>query len=243
MFAAVCVVLAAAGHSIASGRTVPVWSLALGWLSVVAITAPLAGRERGLPGIAGLLAIGQVTLHAVFNVGQMCGSVPLSGAGTLPGSTGGSGGLLTLAGRLVCGGHGGHGGHLTADSARHLVTAAGLHLPAAAGQPASGTALHVTGMGSGCTLPMLLGHLLAAVVAGWLLRRGESALWRLVRGVSKLATAVRRAFAAAAALAEPVRYAGPRAACAPRADRTPPRTVLLRHSLDRRGPPCWVTAA
>jgi hypothetical protein len=72
VFTAVCVVLAAGGHSLASGRTVPVGALVCGWLAVFAVTAPLAGRERSLPGIAALLAVGQIALHAVFSMGQAC---------------------------------------------------------------------------------------------------------------------------------------------------------------------------
>ncbi|MFD9204507.1 hypothetical protein ACFWDP_40380, partial [Streptomyces anthocyanicus] len=59
VFTAVCVVLAAAGHSIASCATVPLWSLGVGFLAVFAVAAPLAGRERSLPGITVLLATGQ----------------------------------------------------------------------------------------------------------------------------------------------------------------------------------------
>src|SRR4051794_31835685 len=72
VFTAVCVVLAAAGHTLASGAPVPVWSLVFGWLAVLAVVAPLAGRERTLPGIAAALAAGQLALHTVFGAGQMC---------------------------------------------------------------------------------------------------------------------------------------------------------------------------
>lgn len=251
VFAAVCVALAAAGHTVASGRTVPVWSLVLGWLAVGAVVAPLAGRERTLPGIAALLAAGQFALHAVFSLGQMS-TAPLPGTasgfgpGRASGAGGSDGGLLALAARLVC--HGA-GDRLTPGGAQHIVTAAGLHLPAAAqptaggaGTSAAGGVLHMAGTGSSCALAMVLGHLLAAAVAGWLLRRGEVALWRVVRGVSQFATAVRRAFAAAAMLAEPVPCARPRAARTPR-DCHAPRAVRLRHSLDRRGPPSLAPAA
>src|SRR5437763_1966421 len=78
VFTAVCVVLAAAGHTAASGRTVPVWSLAFGWLAVFAVVAPLAGRERSLPGIAAALAAGQLALHTAFGAGQACATLPSS---------------------------------------------------------------------------------------------------------------------------------------------------------------------
>lgn len=249
LFAAVCVVLAAAGHTLASGTPVPGWSLALGWLGVVAVVAPLAGRERTLPSITASLAAGQLTLHMVFGAGQMCAT-----PGLTP-SSGGDGGLLTVAARLVCGTH---AAALTPQSAQQIVSAAGLgpHAAHTAGMPgmappAGLTARSLLASLPLCSLPMLLAHLLAAVVAGWLLRRGEAALWRLVRlsvrGAAELTgfspAAVRRAHALLAALtaglAGAPRHGPPRTEGAPRAAL---RTVLLRHSLARRGPPVALAA-
>jgi hypothetical protein len=97
---------------------------------------------------------------------------------------------------------------------------------------------------------MLLGHLLAATAAGWLLRRGEVALWLLIRlsrrGVAGLValtgTALRWACALLAALAAAAPSARLRTAAAgvPRARH---RTVWLRHSVARRGPPAYGLAA
>jgi hypothetical protein len=253
---AVCVVLAAAGHTMASGRTVPGWSLVLGWLAVFAVVAPLAGRERTLPGISALLAVGQLALHAVFNAGQVCA------ASALPGSGAPDRGLMAVATRLVCDNS---RLLLTPASARQVVLRAGLdpaalgaqgHMP---GMDMTGTqAMRMPGVTGGsamaasmCSLPMLLGHLLAAVVAGWLLRRGEAALWRLIRlsargaaGLSALSPAVlRRAHALLSALAARVPYAGPRTRCLTRGASARHRTVWLRHCLARRGPPAVVLAA
>ncbi|MEC3995579.1 hypothetical protein VSR01_19425 [Actinacidiphila sp. DG2A-62] len=281
LFAAACVVLAGAGHTLASARPVPAWSLVLGWLAVFAFTAPLAGRERTLPGIAGLLAAGELALHAVFSTGQMCGQAAASRAA---GAAGADNGLTSLAARLLCGG----AGHAapTPTAAQAVLARAGLDplslaRTAAAGHPYAadthgGVPTAMAGMpgmggaGGGTTglahapaagltafvtmfsLPMLLGHLLAAVVAGWLLRRGEAALWRLlrlsVRGAAGLAAlspaALRRAFALLAALAGTAPGTRLRQArrygALGRARR--PRTVLLRHSLARRGPPAGLAA-
>ncbi|MFC4034078.1 hypothetical protein ACFO3J_21745 [Streptomyces polygonati] len=280
VFTAVCVVLAAAGHTMASGRTVPGWSLVLGWLAVFAVVAPLAGRERTLPGIAALLAAGQLVLHAVFNVGQMCATMPgmmagamsgtmsgsmsasMSGtaAGTVAGSGSGSGGLglMAVAARLVCDNH---GLRLTPAAARQVVVNAGLDPATLGARPqlpgtgqASAVARSMTSLPSlmsMCSLPMLLGHLLAALVAGWLLRRGEAALWRLirlsVRGVSSLSAlspaVLRRAWALLSALAARVPYAGPRTRRATREAGARHRTVWLRHCLAGRAPPVVVLAA
>ncbi|WP_329133991.1 hypothetical protein OG552_17560 [Streptomyces sp. NBC_01476] len=270
VFTAVCVVLAAAGHSIASGRTVPGWSLVLGWLAVFAVVAPLAGRERSLPGIAALLAAGQIVLHTVFSAGQMCAGAA-SAMATGPGSS--DRGLMAVAARLVCDNA---GLRLTPSSARQVVLDAGLdpatvgahlhmpgmdmtgaqaaHLAGASGIPGAGpftTAASMASMSSMCSLPMLLGHLLAAVVAGWLLRRGEAALWQLirlsVRGAATLSAlspaALRRAYALLSALAAGVPYARRRTRRAAWEAGARHRTVWLRHCVARRGPPAVVLAA
>jgi hypothetical protein len=250
VFTAVCVVLAAAGHTLASGAPVPVWSLVFGWLAVLAVVAPLAGRERTLPGIAAALAAGQLALHTVFGAGQMCATQSLT-----PSSDNG-GGLLSLAARLVCDGH---GAQLTAQSARQIVINAGidpngpLSMPDMPGMaPQSGGHAHLATTALPiCSLPMLLGHLLAAVVAGWLLRRGEAALWRLVRlsvrGAAELAelspAVVRRAHALLSVLAGWAPAARPRRIRRTGdAGRAGYRTVLLRHSVARRGPPVALAA-
>jgi hypothetical protein len=262
VFTAVCVVLAAAGHTLASGRGVPGWSLAVGWVVVFAVAAPLAGRERSMPGIAGLLAVGQIALHSVFNVGQVCASVAAaSAAGGASGTSGGGsgGGLMAVATRLVCAAD---GPRLTPATARQVVLNAGLDpsklgVTHVGGSGMAGMSMPAGGTGAGahavmvmplCSLPMLLGHLLAAVVAGWLLRRGESALWRLVRlsvrGASELPSlsvlapaALRRAYALVSALAAgvPGGWLRIRAGADLAAGRH--RTVWLRHSVARRGPP------
>lgn len=250
VFTAVCVVLAAAGHTLASGAPVPVWSLVFGWLAVLAVVAPLAGRERTLPGIAAALAAGQLALHTVFGAGQMCATQSLT-----PSSDNG-GGLLSIAARLVCGGH---GVRLTTQSARQVVVTAGItpngplpmpDMPGMTRQAGGGAHLTMAALPI-CSLPMLLGHLLAAVVAGWLLRRGEAALWRLVRlsvrGAAGLAgfspAVVRRAHALLSALAAGVPAVMPGGIRRTGEDRGAGyRTVLLRHSVARRGPPVATAA-
>lgn len=95
------------------------------------------------------------------------------------------------------------------------------------------------------SLSMLLGHVLAAVAAGWLLRRGDQALLRLMElsahGVAEgaLVRSLRGALALVRALRAglPGPEAGPRprhsALFAPPA----PHTTALQHSVIRRGPP------
>lgn len=214
VFTAVCVVLAAAGHTVASGAAVPGWSLALGWLGVFAVIAPLAGRERTMPGICAALAAGQLTLHIVFGAGQAAlrpnGPALVPGTHVMPG-------MGSMPGMAREGGGGVH--------------CLSFVLPL-------------------CSLPMLVAHLLAAVVAGWLLRRGEVALWRLVglsvrsaAGLAALSPAVlRRAHALLSALAGGTPRRLPRSPRSAAEAADGPRTVLLRHTLARRGPPVALAA-
>lgn len=103
MFAAVCVVLAAAGHTMASCATVPLWTLGAGFLGALAVVVPLAGRERSLPGIAVLLAVGQTVLHTLFGLGQHTASVTASASASTTASAMSDATLVERAARLVCG--------------------------------------------------------------------------------------------------------------------------------------------
>lgn len=242
VFTAVCVTLSAAGHTLAAGQGVPVWELFAAWAAVFAVVAPLAGRQRGLPGIATGLAACQIALHLLFSAGEMCAQR----------ATGRTETVMALAGQLLCAGH---SARLTPLLADQVVRRAGIdpaRIAAAGTAHPAGTAAHgLPGMTSSVThtamsysLSMLLGHLLAALAAGWLLRRGDAALWRLVElsaGVVRRAHSLVRVLIAGApgGLADAPRRVGRigygRAAL--------PRTALLRHTLARRGPPAFALAA
>ncbi|RLL67912.1 hypothetical protein [Streptomyces sp. Z26] len=272
VFTAVCVALSVAGHVLVAGTPrVPLWAVGAGCALVFAVAAPLAGRERSLPGIAALLALGQLALHTLFSYGQHAAPY---GPHAAPRHTAGggeaAGGARELAARLLCG-DGAAATTLTDSEAHQVLNRAGIggggHAAHAAGAHAAtgGAGGGTGGAGTGpettveclraavdaaftaCSATMLLGHLLAAVATGWLLRRGEAALWRLVRcsaeaaaRAEELATVreLRTAFACARAL----RAGLP--ACAPEPyltrgahDVRVPRSVLLRHGVRRRGPP------
>ncbi|MGW3243211.1 hypothetical protein [Streptomyces sp. NPDC001070] len=228
VFTAVCVVLSAGAHMLVSGHGVPGWTLVVGWLTVFAVAAPLAGRERSMPAIAAGLAAGQLALHVLFNAGGVCGR---------------GGGLAEIAGRLLC-------DEQATRLSAHAHGMAGVgHMGGMAGMAGMPpTAAESTLLSY--SLPMLLGHALAAVTAGWLLRRGEAALWRLLalsaRGLAELSGgALRHALALVRVLLTGT-AAAPAAVPAPRhAGDTggAPRTVLLRHSMARRGPPACAPAA
>ena len=252
MFAAVCVVLAAAGHAIASCATVPLWTVGAGFLATFLVVAPLAGRARSLPGIVVPLAVGQTVLHTLFGLGQTATTTSADSLSTSLSASDAT--LVARAAHLLCG-----------------TTAAGIS-PAQAHQiltdarllPTSGATGSMSGMGSMHhpadamsasaassmslfpSLSMLLGHVLAALAAGWLLRRGDLALLRLMElsahGVAE--GALVRSLRGALALVRALRAglpgapeAGPRprrsALFAPPA----PHTTALQHSVIRRGPP------
>ncbi|WP_416970104.1 hypothetical protein [Streptomyces sp. 4F14] len=232
VFAAVCVVLAAVGHALASCATIPVWTLGAGFLVMCALVAPLCGRERSLPGIVAFLAAGQTALHVVFGLGQHTDSMA-----SMPGMTAAPSDahLVAQAARLLC------GTTVAAISPEHayrILTEARVYNAAAHPAATSEPALMPS-------LPMLLGHVLAAVAAGWLLRRGDSALLRLidlsVRGVAEgaLVRSLRGALALVRALVAGLPGV-PGGLHTPRADQlTPPRLrhAELQHTVVRRGPP------
>ncbi|MFF7970433.1 hypothetical protein [Streptomyces sp. NPDC007905] len=246
VFAAVCVVLAAAGHTLASCARVPLWTLGAGFAGSLLLVAPLAGRARSLPGIAALLALGQTVLHTLFGLGQHTASGAMAmGSSDVPQS---DSALVERAARLVCGSSPsaltpGHAYRLLLDA--HLIDpsdqAVGTmpamrHMDDAAGSSASLLP----------SLPMLLGHVLAAVVAGWLLRRGDLALLRLIElsahGVAEgaLMRSLRGALALAHALCAgllPATEPAPRGRRTARDEAPAPHTTALQHTVIRRGPP------
>lgn len=267
VFTAVCVTLSAAGHALASGgQSLPVWSLVPACAGVFAVAVPLAGRERSLPGIAGLLAAGQLVLHTLFS----CGPQAAPHGGMANGGSGSGSAVKELAGQLLC--NGPSSGGMSDAEAHRIVSDAGL----SAGQAQQAAGRTPTGSGSSgmigdalsgggspldclrtaahaalslLDIPMLLGHVLVAIALGWLLRRGEAALWQLVRLSARSAAATAAAATAVLrALHRAVAYAGalcagllphaPAQGFAAGADEEPePRRVLLHHSVHRRGPP------
>lgn len=196
VFTAVCVALSAAGHSLASCAAVPWWTLLAGFLGMFATVALFAGRERSLASIATALAGGQIALHVLFGMGTH--DTPVNTAA-------GDDSLIRFAASLVCGAG---PAQLSAAEAHRIVATAGID-PAsvtAGGHVAAASGTEPTALATLLPdLPMLLGHLLAAAATGWLLRRGEIALFRLVRlsahGAQQIAAGARlRALRAALAL-------------------------------------------
>ncbi|GLP70593.1 hypothetical protein TUSST3_72130 [Streptomyces sp. TUS-ST3] len=252
VFAAVCVVLAAAGHAIASCATVPLWTLGAGFVGAVLVVAPLAGRERSLAGIATLLAVGQTVLHVLFGLGQH-GTATMTMSSTQPAS---DTALVQQAARLLCGTT---AAAISPAQAQRVLTEARLYPGTTGAAGARGTtgateaAHHATDVMAGSSvwpsLPMVLAHVLAAVAAGWLLRRGDLALLRLVElsacsAHSVAEGALVRSLRGALALVRALRAGlpgapetGPRAPLAVSLAPPRPRTAALQHTVIRRGPP------
>ncbi|MBT2443973.1 hypothetical protein J7E93_28550, partial [Streptomyces sp. ISL-36] len=169
VFTAVCVVLSALGHALAACAGIALWTLVAGFLGVFAITVLFAGRGRSLPVIVGALTVGQLGLHALFGLGQRSLAAGGPGRGGL-----GSGGLgheadealIRMAAKLVCGA--GAAAISPADATR-IITDAGLDPADAAAQAhghAHAAAAAPQAAGLVPDLPMLLGHLLAALATG-----------------------------------------------------------------------------
>jgi hypothetical protein len=238
VFTAVCVVLAGVGHALASGVPVPGWSLLLGFCGLFILAAPLAGRLRSLPSIATALTVGQLCLHTLFGLGQ-CGisrSAPVEQLAADPSS------LVAFARKLVCGAG---AEPLSPARAHSIVTAAGLGSTTGGHAVPDPMAMAATSNVMLPTLPMVLGHLLAALVTGWLLRRGEIALFRLTRSSHGVAEgALVRNLRAALALVRALCTGLPGAlAQPPHAGYTPLAAPhwrageALQHTVVRRGPP------
>lgn len=191
VFAAVCVLLAAAGHGLATGNVPPLWADGAGFLAVFAAGWLLGGRERSLQGIGTAMLATQAGLHIAFS----------HATATAP--------TAHMA-------HMGHMAHMT-------------HLHGGDGHPV--TQAHAMNPG------VVAAHVLAALVASWWLRRGEAAVWSLLRwAVTFLPGLV--AWWRAPAAPPPLPIAGR----AP-VGTLPPRTLLLRHAVSRRGPPTWIPYA
>ncbi|MFC1431142.1 hypothetical protein ACEZDB_10825 [Streptacidiphilus sp. N1-3] len=269
-FAVVCVAVSALGHDLAGGGAVPCGTLLLSGLAVWALAAVLAGRERSMPSIAAGLAVGQLGLHLLFHRlamsgGGMAGMGGMNGMADMPGMGGGatgsaahsgSGALAALAAKLLCGPGGAPAG-LTlppGSTAAQIVSRAGIdpHLVLASTPQLPGWA-HTAYLG--LTPLMLLGHLLAAVVAGWWLRRGEAAVWRVLRVTAQLTETLAQTWSAplrtllalaAGWLRGLLGQLGPDAGARFRPMdgevRVRLRTTWLRHQLIRRGPPSVLAA-
>ncbi|MFK0286984.1 hypothetical protein ACIQVL_41865 [Streptomyces sp. NPDC090499] len=197
VFAAVCVLLAAAGHGLAMGDMPPLWADAAGFVAVFVLGRALAGRERGLPEIGIGMLLTQAGLH--FGFGAARALTPAASAPAVP-----------MAHMRM------HGQVMTGMA----------HMPGMRGVAQQHPHIHVL------TAHATLAHVVAALVASWWLRRGEAALWSLLRRTAALVPGL-AAWWHDAPLPAPA--GGPR--LAPAAPIRPRPLLALRHAVSRRGPP------
>ncbi|MCX5225800.1 hypothetical protein ABZY16_31615 [Streptomyces sp. NPDC006553] len=190
-----------------SAHQLPALAL-LGAFTVTAAAAwAAAGRRRGAPTIAGALFVLQGALHLLFSL-----------AGSLAGDTGHP---AATAPQDMTGMHGMHAMHGTAGA------------DGAAGMTGPHDMSAATAMFLDMSTGMLAAHLLAALLCGLWLAHGEAAFFTLARAALAYAfTPLRLLFARVQvpdAPRRPVRRA--------RRSAHRPHTVVLAHTLSRRGPP------
>lgn len=217
VFAVVCVLLAALGHVMMSGGTVPWWALGGSGALIGGAGWCLAGRERGLPLIVSAVVAAQAVLHSVFSLAQSSGSLGVWGAAAsvftghdMNSMPMGPMSMSSMSRNSV-----------PMDSTRMDAMDMGVmdHL----GHAADGTS---------SSLGMLAAHLLAALLCGLWLAHGERAVFRVLRALAGLLAAPLRL---PLALPAPVSRPRPRV----RRDRSAraPRRLLLVHAITSRGPP------
>ncbi|MFJ1805903.1 MULTISPECIES: hypothetical protein [unclassified Streptomyces] len=187
VFAAVCVLLAATGHGLATGDMPPLRADGAGFLAVFAAGWLLGARERSLAGIGTAMLATQSGLHVAFGAA-----------------------------------HSRTAARATPAMRTHPTSAHGTHLHA-----------HATAMTPHATAA----HVLAALAASWWLRRGEAALWSLLRRAVAFLPAL-AAWWRGTPVPPPVPSIHPAAPAS-----VPARQLLLRHAVSRRGPPAPIPYA
>ncbi|MFF5972439.1 hypothetical protein ACFY7C_13075 [Streptomyces sp. NPDC012769] len=194
-----------------SAHPIPPGSL----LTAFAVTAVLAwtaaDRHRGPLAIATGLTAVQGVLHLIFGAGEDAGT---PGA-ELPAE-------VLADPYLTHAAHAAQAAHAAADAAH-------------AGHMAHGMAMGGGSAAAGSGAGMLAVHLLAALLCGLWLARGEAAFFALARTVGARAAAPLRLLLAAAGALVPASPS--RRSVRPRPYTRRPHGVLLAHSVSRRGPP------
>ncbi|MFG2798337.1 hypothetical protein [Streptomyces pseudovenezuelae] len=197
VFAALCGLLAAGGHALATGMAPPVWTQATGFVPVFAAGWLLGGRERSLAAIGGATLGSQGGLHLAF-----------AAAHSRPTRTA-------------------HGVSMRHMSATHPMALHGMRMAHMAAPHSHALTPHATAA-----------HVSAALLLTWWLRRGEAALWSLLRRAVTLLPGLAAWFQG---YGEPRTPAPVRQVTA--SGLHAPRPLLLRHTVHRRGPPTRIPYA
>ncbi|MFD9030795.1 hypothetical protein ACFVZW_06510 [Streptomyces sp. NPDC059567] len=233
-FAAVCVLLAATGHILMSGRAVPGWTLSLAFVGTVSLAWILAGRERGLFAVTVATIAVQSVLHRAFSWSQPDSGPPANA----PHAAMDHAHMDHSAMDHSAMGHSAVShpvtGHSVIDHSIMGHSATGLEIVSQAGTAiAEAPAAHdMTGMSS--SFGMLSAHLLAALLSGLWMAYGEQAAFRLLRA---LPLGLFRPLRLLIAAVVPVGLDRPLLRTFRAGDERAPRRLLLAHSVISRGPP------
>ncbi|MFJ8794993.1 hypothetical protein [Streptomyces sp. NPDC102462] len=250
LFAAVCVLLAALGHVLMSGRHVPAGALAAGGVATGVVGWCLAGRERGPALIVTVVVAAQTALHSAFTLAQRASGDP----GTLGVHSMGVNPIGVQPMGLTTMGAGSMGPDAmgTASVGRGPMDMGSMDmgeapmvphmgfghmdvLHMAAGHMGLGPMDHLDHLGHPAgtsAFGMLLAHLLAAVLCGLWLAHGERAAFRVLRAVAARLAAPLRLL-----LTPPGTPDGPRVRVRRLRSVRAPRLLLLVHAITTRGPP------
>ncbi|MGW5061460.1 hypothetical protein ACWEQ2_29755 [Streptomyces sp. NPDC004096] len=224
VFAAVCVSLAALGHTMMSGSPLPWWGPAAGVLATGGAGWFLAGRERGLSFVVSAVVVAQAGLHAGFSYAQ-------SGRHLMAPAAMGRG--LTPREPMDCADMG-PAPTGPRDGPAPMGPMDGMDIGAVMAGADTGP-MDPAGLGPAVAAAsggMLMAHLFAAVLCGLWLAYGERATFRILRAVAGRLAAPLRLL-----LALPAPPERPRVRPRRRRAARSPRRLLLVHSITSRGPP------
>ncbi len=244
MFAAVCVLLAALGHAVMSGTTVPWWAVAVALCGTGSGAWFLAGRERG-PLLVTLATVGaQTGLHFFFALAQnvVVNTARAARLGLDPGMPVDHSAMPSMGDVPSMGDMAGNAMSTGMDPAMDMGMGMGtgmghsmsMGMDHGAMASMGGMAGHSMSMHAGHgALGMWSAHVLVAVVCGMWLAGGEQAAFRLARIVrSSLFVPLLVVLGAVPAPSGPPRIRADRSRAAQRL-----RQLLYAHVLSRRGPP------
>lgn len=210
VFAAACVLLAALGHVMMSGTSVPWWTVGAGAAAIGTAGWFLAGRERGRGLIVTVVVAAQAVLHETFSLGQTM--------------TPGSGAPAADMGGM----------HMSSSDSMAAMPMDAMDMSGMThmthGSAGMGHAHTMTGSAS---LGMLAAHLLAAVLCGLWLAYGERAVFRVLRAAAAWLVAPLRMLLA---MPVPARRPSERRRRTA-ADESSLTRLLLCYSVTSRGPP------
>ncbi|NNN31109.1 hypothetical protein HLK59_12140 [Streptomyces sp. S3(2020)] len=215
-------VTSALGHALMSGDLLPWWAIGVALPGTASAGWWLTRRERGLVPVVGVTTAAQGLLHVLFDLTHELVHAP--GAGAEHATTFAHSGMAM------------HMAHSASGMTMHMG-----HSAVGTAMAHSGTAGTPAALSAGTA--MFLAHLLAAVVCGLWLWRGEAAAYRLGRALAvTLFASLHRVHRL---LGHPALDRRPPAG-RPETDtahRTPRAPAVLRHAVVRRGPPLGPSAA